>query len=251
MHILVTGGTSGIGENLIKQLDSKENTILFLGRNEAKAQEIIASMKLAKISFIKADLSQPELLESLIVPYLKSCESNIDAFVHCAGIGCAESVRRLRFNLCDNLMKTNFLSFVEILRCLVRLKKNDTSLTVVAISSISAKIPFPNLSLYAASKGALEAFVRTASIELAKSNVCINALAPGRVDTPMTSTLIDLESKDAYEEKLKQTIQPLGLISPDEIVAYIKFLLSGTAKHVTGSVIEISGGFPVIKDVSI
>ena len=94
-------------------------------------------------------------------------------------------IKKTTYDKFLRLMNINFFSFCEILRCIVGQKKNDATLRVIAMSSIDSFREDPFNQMYAASKVALDSYIRTIPIELNKYNVKINSIQACYVDTPM------------------------------------------------------------------
>ena len=137
-----------------------------------------------------------------------------------------------------NMMNVNFFAAVEISRVLVSQRCNGQSLSnLVFVSSIASQFGSKGHSLYSASKGALDALMRSLAIELAP-RVRVNSVLPGAISTPMTaSTFANQELAD----RLKQQY-PLGLGTADDVAALIEFLISDAARWITGQQFVVDGG---------
>jgi NAD(P)-dependent dehydrogenase (short-subunit alcohol dehydrogenase family) len=135
-------------------------------------------------------------------------------------------------------MDVNFMSALEILRLLVRRKTNGKHLRgVVFISSTASEFGARGFGAYCASKGALDAFMRAAAVELAPQ-VRVNSVLPGATRTAMTETMLS----DAALRQRMEADYPLGLGEPGDIAAAVEFLLSDGARWITGQQLVVDGG---------
>lgn len=235
---VITGATSGVGYALTKVLLEENVKLILIVRSKENADKLIKEFNNTdKIDFAYADLVDIEKISEALAPFK---EVAIDGFVHCAGIVDLQTLRKTTVAKFERLMRVNFLSFVEILRLLTISKKTDRRFRVVAISSVSSFRPDRTNHMYSASKAAMEAFIRSVSVELNNQNVEINCIQPCFVDTPM------LKDQRMYRgesfEKWLASAQPLGVISPDEIAEQIKFMLYKKGTKVTGTSIYMNGG---------
>jgi 3-oxoacyl-[acyl-carrier protein] reductase len=108
---------------------------------------------------------------------------------------------------------------------------------IVNVSSIIAHRPLPGLSNYSASKAALEALTRTVAIEVARRGVTVNAIAPGVVDTELTSDLAQLK-----QEATGTIIPSRRAGTPEDVAGLVRFLASDEAAYMTGATLVIDGG---------
>jgi NAD(P)-dependent dehydrogenase (short-subunit alcohol dehydrogenase family) len=135
----------------------------------------------------------------------------------------------------------NFGAFLELVRNFSKKKFLGTNPSIVGVSSVMASAGQPGRVLYSASKGALEAAVRSMSLELAGSGIRVNAVAPGVVNTE----LIQKAVKEMGDEWIQKQIieQPLGLLDTLDVAQVVMFLLSDATLKVTGSVWAVDAGY--------
>jgi len=113
---------------------------------------------------------------------------------------------------------------------------------VVNLSSVAVSFGIRNAAVYTAIKGALDAFTRQQAVELAPHKVRVNAIAPGPVETPGASTVIDRAGWEARRNKT-----PIGrLATTDELGAAVVYLASDDARSVTGVTLKIDGGITLV-----
>ena len=109
---------------------------------------------------------------------------------------------------------------------------------IINLSSVAGKVGFRGSASYAATKGAVISFVKSAAVELAPRDITVNAVAPGWIDTDMAAPALEGDERD----KVVATI-PLGRLgSADDVAGPIVFLCSKLARHVTGEVLNVNGG---------
>ena len=137
-------------------------------------------------------------------------------------------------------MTTNYWAFLELVKVFTK-KKYSAGSSVVAISSVSARVGWPGGSLYCGSKGALDASMRALALELAPRNVRVNSVVPSNIRTPMYDEIIAVGGDEATRQILAK--QPLGLGEPEDVAHAVAFLLSDAARFITGTQLVVDGGY--------
>lgn len=232
--ILVTGASSGIGRATAQLCDSLGANLIITGRNTDELNKTKSLLKNKCDSFV-ADLSSEEEINQLI-----SKLSNIDGFVHCAGMINPLPVKFLKSKHIDELFKINFSSAVLLSSGLLASKKINENASVVFISSVSAEHPYTGGSLYTASKSALEAFARGLALETSSKKIRVNTVAPALVRTKILEQSEQIYSKEEIEEI--ESRYPLGIGEPIDVANAIAFLLSNSSKWITGTILHMDGG---------
>lgn len=236
--ILVTGASSGIGRETAILLGQVGADVILLGRNESALQETREQMIQSGgncLSIIKYDLSQPDGIAGVIEEAVGSDGRKLDGLAHCAGITAVVPIKNLDCNLLDHIMRTNFYSFVELVKH-YSLRKNNNGGSIVGISSVAAVRAGSGMVAYGASKAAMNAAVISLSKELAKKNIRVNSIMPGMINTRMIQ-----REKETWQDAFKNN-QIMGLGEPIDIANMIAFLLSDAARFITGTNIEMDGG---------
>jgi NAD(P)-dependent dehydrogenase (short-subunit alcohol dehydrogenase family) len=235
---LVTGGGSGIGRATCLQL-AREGARVAVVDIDAEAGEItteIIRVAGGEAIFLRADVAQSADVQGAI-NHLVEKWGRLDVLINNAGTMRFAPVVALEDDDWDRVLTVNLrAAFLFCKYGLPHMRTADGRMggAIVNISSVHAQATTRNVSAYAASKGGLEAFTRALSIEAESSNVRVNAIAPGAVDTPLLWSNPNLQSG---AEKLE------GAVASSESVAHsICFLASDEAQFVSGSVLAVDAG---------
>lgn len=230
--IMVTGASSGIGRATAVLLDSLGAELVLCDRDEENLQKVVAELSHARgIPFDLLSFDDYDGLFSQAVSEGKK----LNGLVHCAGIVSVTPLKIMQPQLIHNIMDINLTSFMMLCSSYSK-RKYSIGGSIVGISAANAHTPQKCMSVYAASKAAVEASVKTMALELAKSNIRINCIAPGAVNTPM--------SQNTDEETLKKIVsrQLLGMCEPSQIASVAAFLLSEASSAITGRTVFADGG---------
>ena len=238
-NILVTGATSGIGRSIVQKLDGESNHLILVGRCPDKLSTL-ASQLTSSTTSLAVDLTDIESISALkqLLP------SRIDGFVYAAGQESIEPIKSVCYKKFDYLMRLHVYAFVEILKMIekAKVKTDEYSTNVVAISSIASDSGGVGQTIYAASKAALEAVVRVLAKELAAKRIRINTVKPGIVDTEMTRRW--MRRIGIADKAQVDSMQLNGMASPEDVASLIFYLLSDESRHIVGTQIKIDGGGP-------
>ena len=238
LHTLITGASSGIGQAIAICLSGERRLILH-GRdterlNQTRARcvdpdrHLIWSYELREIAGLARSLGG----------LIADNGIGIECFVHSAGLLKILPIRTVDHEALAEVMNVNFVSAVEIVSLLVKKRVNRQQLkNVLLISSIISNFGAPGFSMYSASKGALDSFMRGLAVELAPA-IRVNSILPGGIRTAMTdSMLADPEVMTKFARDY-----PLGIGELDDIANAAEFLVSDRSRWITGQQIVIDGG---------
>lgn len=236
-YALVTGASSGMGEEIAKSLSTQYNVILngrsierleFVKAECADGNHIIWNYDLAEIDGVEASLKQ----------LLKDNDVSVSYFVHCAGFMKTVPLKMLTPAIFSESFNVNIISAAMIIKTLVGKKFNQKALkNAVLISSNISNFGAKAFSTYSSAKAGLDGLMRSLAIELAPE-VRINSVLPGGVRTRMTEHMYE------DEELIKRmaSTYPLGLGDVTEIRDAVLFLLSDKARWITGQQLTVDGG---------
>lgn len=235
--ILVTGASSGIGRATAIECSKMGAKVVVTARNEERLKQTLETLEGEGHQMILCDLTNEENLNALVenTPLL-------DGLVCNAGINKLVPIRQLKAADLNYIFSVNTFSPIILLQKLLKKKKIADNASVVFTSSISGiGAAAVGESMYIASKGAISAFVKAATLELSKKGIRVNAVCPGMVVTDM-SDAYDLN--EGENEDLKN--YPLGrYANPEDIAWGIIYLLSNASRWVTGTNMVIDGGLTV------
>ncbi|WP_375434251.1 SDR family NAD(P)-dependent oxidoreductase [uncultured Hymenobacter sp.] len=229
---LVTGATSGIGRAVAVQMGQEGGCVAILGRDVADGREVVREIKAAgsEAIFIRVDLGQDAPLQAAVRKVLATW-GRIDVLVSNAALMTYKPLLKLDPKEWDYVMNVNLRALFRLSQlCLPHMKRG----AIVAVSSVHAHQTTPNVVPYAASKGAIEAFVRGLSLEIPHTHARINAVAPGAVDTPMLWSNPNVKSG---KEKITGQVG-----TPNELAAAICFMASPEASFINGTTLVVDGG---------
>lgn len=243
---LVTGAASGIGAAVAQWLDARGIARLVLV--DADAAGLDALDLRAETRRVAGDVRDEALWNAI-----EAGEPALDHAVLNAGIADGGPIVSLGYEEWRAMLSVNldgmFLSLRTALRLMTRGETNGRS--AVLTSSVAGVKPIAMTAAYGSGKAAVAHLARIAAAEHAGHGIRVNAVAPGRVDTPIwtknahfTAMVEDLGSREAALEKLAEESTPLGrFASAAEMAGQIGFLLSDAAWNVTGTVLVSDGGY--------
>jgi NAD(P)-dependent dehydrogenase (short-subunit alcohol dehydrogenase family) len=241
MTILLTGATSGIGFELLKQLIADGHIVHAIGRDFSKIDSFLQCYK-SQIFIYSFDLNCIDQIEDLF--YKFNLENNkFDGFVHSAGIEETLPLSLYSSERVQRIFKVNVFSGIEILRHFTQKKYCNIGASVVFLSSVMGVLGQPGKTGYCASKAALIGLVKSSALEFSKRKIRVNAVLPGIINTPMTKKLFDQLKASQVEEIEK--MHPLGFGEVEYVAPMILFLLTDKAKWITGQTFVIDGGYSI------
>jgi NAD(P)-dependent dehydrogenase (short-subunit alcohol dehydrogenase family) len=237
LYTLVTGASSGIGKEIAIQLSKKHNIILH-GRQIDRLEKVKLLCDSSNDHLIwQQDLNSINEIESSLESFMMLNQINIEKYVHCAGFMKLSPLKLINVDLITQTFNTNVISSSLITKILTQKNNKNTLKSIVFISSNISNRGAKALSIYGASKGALDTLMRCLAIELAP-NTRVNSVLPGAILTEMTQ---DIFSDEEVVKKIKETY-PLGIGETNDIYQIVDFLLSENSKWITGQQITVDGG---------
>lgn len=237
--ILITGASKGIGFALAKELE-KQGAILLLHASSTEGYERLWTHFGGKgHSLWQSNFFFPQELDASFQPLLDKFGS-LDGYVNCVGVRLRRPVNLLNVSVIQDTFNANFTSYLEVIRIIIKKKRFTAGLSILSISSISAYTGAPGVSIYAASKGALESATRCLAKELHKKNIRINTIVCGQINTEAYQALMDTKSEPVDPVLDRQF---MGLGKPQQVVDIILFMLSEKSAFISGSSIPADGGF--------
>ena len=238
---LITGGSRGIGKAIALDLGKSFNVAVGYSSSKDKGdtvvEEIIKSGGTAIA--VEIDVTNAKSIENAFTT-IEEKFGGIDVLINNAGITKDNILPRLKEDDWNDVIATNLSgSFRTSQRAIKHMIKNKWG-RIIFISSISGIIGNQGQANYAASKAGLIGLAKSISKEMGSRNITVNVVAPGYIDTDMTSFLGD-DEKDNIIEQL--SIKRIG--TPEDIANIVSFLCSDKSEYITGQVIKVDGGLVI------
>jgi NAD(P)-dependent dehydrogenase (short-subunit alcohol dehydrogenase family) len=243
--VLVTGGTKGMGQAVVKRLSGAGATVLTAART-------MPADFLQPELFIQADLATHEGTQK-VIQGVKEKLGGIDIVVHCVGGSTTPPGGALALNDEDwiHSLNWNLLAAVRVDRGLLPIMAEQGSGVIIHFTSIQRRLPLYETTLaYAAAKAALTNYSKGLSNEFSPRGIRINTVSPGFIQTEAADAMIDriATATGSRESALQQLMNSLGGIPlgrpgmPAEVAELVAFLASDRASSITGSEYVIDGG---------
>jgi len=242
-HILVTGGTRGIGAAITRTLvECGATVVAHYNRNEESAQKLKKELG-SSIHLIKADLSGAMEVAQLFSDTLEYFEGRLDGIVNNAGIALSSDIHKNAVEWTDDWLKTMDVNVnaVGLLckRSIVQFQKQENGGRIVNISSRAAfRGDTADYLAYATSKGAVVSLTKSIARAFGKQNIKAFTIAPGFVRTDMAKQFIDQYGEGFALDDIALT----KLTEPEDVSPTIAMLMSGLMDHATGTTIDINAG---------
>lgn len=236
-YTFITGASSGIGRAIAIEL-SKTSRLILHGRNRQKLEETVRLCNGEGHEIWTYDLSNVETLQADFEKFVVDGGYQIDKFVHCAGMVYLTAIKTIDLASYRRIMDTNATSAILLVGSLMKRKiAGSTMKSIVLVSSIAATQATRGKSLYGSSKGVLNSFARASAVELAPK-VRINTVCPAAVHTEMADDIFN----DPVAVAAMNHRHPLGTGRPSDVAGVVAFLLSESARWITGSQVMVDGG---------
>lgn len=219
MRVLLTGGRGGIGSSIKDELVSKGFSVI-----APTSDELDLSSQFHVLKWIDAN-----------------SDLEFDGLVLSAGTNNPQDFNEVETNGYLQILETNVNSNRLLIKAVLPAMQKNRYGRIIAISSSYSTITRSGRSSYSVSKAALEALIRSVSLENAQNNVLANSIVPGFIETPLT-----LKNNDKFQiEKILERI-PMGHMGkPSDVAKLVWFLMSEQNTYITGQSIRVDGGFSI------
>ena len=229
--VFISGASRGIGESLASYFAEKDYYVVGTSRNDFEFKN--ASKNLIPI---KLDITCRESITNCF-DLLKEKNLLPNILINNAGITSDQLFLRMKDNEWDDVISTNLTGVFNLTKIFIKNMIKNREGRIVNISSISGLMGNPGQVNYSSSKAALNGFTKSLAKEVGSRNITVNNVAPGFIDTDMTSFLQD----EAKEEIINSIpLQRLGNV--DDVSKLVYFLASNKASYITGQTISVDGG---------
>jgi NAD(P)-dependent dehydrogenase (short-subunit alcohol dehydrogenase family) len=230
-NILIVGGSSGIGLELVKVLSENYHEIYVGSRTADTLVEIPG------VHHIPMDVTA-ETLD------LETLPKTLQGLVYCPGTIVLKPFQRLTIDDFRNDFNINLLGAVKVIQgCINLLKKSPSGASIVLFSTVAVNTGMPFHASVGSAKAAVEGLTRSLAAEFAP-RIRVNAIAPSLIDTPLAQTLLSSEEK----RKASADRHPLKRIgTPQEIARSAAYLLSDASAWISGQILPIDGGMSSLR----
>jgi len=235
---LVTGASQGIGRACATVLAAAGAKVALCARNQEKLEQVATEIAASggESAVFKMDVASEEEIKSgakAIVAHF----GKVDILVNNAGITRDQLVMRMKRADWDDVINTNLTAPFLLTQAVIGSMLKQRWGRIINITSIFGQIGQAGQANYASAKAGLIGLTMAVAREVGSRNITVNAIAPGFIETAMTSVL-----SDELKESMMKTI-PLGRVGSDLDVAHaVKFLASEEAGYITGEVLKVNGG---------
>ncbi len=237
--VVVTGASRGIGHAIAEELgQAGAKVVVNYAKSKGPAEDLVATLQQSgspESVAIQADVSDPEQAARLIEETIQRF-GRIDVLVNNAGINIDRSMKNLSIEDWSKVIQNDLNGCFYTLKAALPYFTQQKSGKIINISSMNGQIASFGQANYSAAKAGIIGFTRTAALELARSNVTVNAVCPGFIGTEMW---------DGMPDKVKEAVLariPLGRVgTPQEVARAVRYLIVD-GDYITGATLNINGG---------
>ncbi|MEG3638286.1 SDR family NAD(P)-dependent oxidoreductase [Magnetococcus sp. PR-3] len=233
---LVSGGSRGLGLAIVQDLLINNRHVVSFSRRETDAVKELANIDPQRFHFLTGDLSNPEEMTTMVDRVEKEI-GPIEALINNAAVAPDGLLATMGDEMVEQTMDINVTGTLALTKQCIRRMMLRKRGRIINISSVIAQRGFSGLVAYAASKAAMEGATRALAREVGRAGITVNAVAPGYLETEMSSGLGD----NQRQQIIRRT--PLGRLGEvEDIIGPVRFFLSDEARFITGQTLVIDGG---------
>ena len=232
--ILITGASRGLGANFAKVLANDGFRIIGIGRNRINLEKVISNLPNQQLNhhFFELDITDENCVNKQL------SDLNLYGLINNAGIANTKLLHKETYSELSNIIDTNLLGSLNVSNAIIPKMIINKRGKIINIASTLGYRPLSYVGAYSATKAALIQVTKSQSIELARYNICVNALAPGYILTDINRDQLEGETGDLLKKKI-----PLKRFATvDELDTIISMLLNKSNTYMTGAVIAVDGG---------
>ncbi len=239
---IVTGGTSGIGKEIAKIFAENGADIVIFGTNPQKAEEALKEIRQSclsssqEVAFDRVDVGSYAQVEEAFARIFSRWD-RLDILVNSAGITKDNLIMKMSEEEWDRVLDINLKSLFNTCKAVCRQMIRAKSGKIINISSVVGLTGNAGQVNYAASKSGIIGFSKSLAKEFGRKGICVNCIAPGYIETPMTAAL-----PESIKEEMIGKIPMKRLGAPRDIANVALFLASHLSDYMTGHVVNVDGG---------
>jgi len=237
---LVTGGTSGIGKTTAIEFARAGAKVVLTGRREKEGTQVVAEIKKlgGEAAFVRADVAKDADVKRM-VDFTVDKFGRLDIAFNNAGVEWKGPLDQATEAEYRRVFDVNVWGVLNSMRHEIPAMLKNGGGAIVNTSSVAGHVGLAQVSVYIASKHAVEGLTKSVALEFAKQNIRVNAIAPGVIATEMLDRFAGAELRD----QLTSIIPVARIGASEEIAAAVLYLCSDNAKFTTGTSLVVDGGF--------
>lgn len=241
--ILITGATSGIGKSTAQKFGEAGAKVVVSGRRETEGNAVVAAIKAAggEATFVRADVAKEEDVKALVARTVETY-GRLDVAFNNAGVEHVGPLAEATQEEYRRLFDINVWGVISSMKHEIPAMLKNGGGSIINTSSMGGHIGMAGLSIYIASKHAVEGLTKTTALEYAQEGIRVNAVAPGAIETDMITRFAGEEGSDMRAGLA--SMHPMGRMGKaNEIADAVLFLASDAASFITGTSLKVEGGF--------
>ena len=232
--VLVTGASSGLGREVAILLSKMGAKVSIVARRESELKKTISLMEGNIHSYRVLDLADFDKIVETFKELVSIDGQKFDCIAHCAGIAVPIPLRSVSMSNIEQIFSANTYSFMALLKCAAQKRIFNDGGAVVGISSCVGVYGQAANAVYGASKGAMDAFMKSAAKELRPRKIRVNTICPCGIKTEMLANQVVKDIEGEAVESL-----PDYLMLPDKVASIVVALLSDSMQYISGIAIDV------------
>jgi NAD(P)-dependent dehydrogenase (short-subunit alcohol dehydrogenase family) len=236
---IVTGGSRGIGKQIVKALLNEGVKVITGSRTETEIRQLLEEVSNDNLSGTVLDVEDRNSVRSFVDAAI-SLHGKIDILVNCAGVNFRASAEHYPEEEWLKVINVNLNGAFRVCQEAGRHMIERKSGSIINITSMMSHVTTPNQSAYAASKAALAQYTKLLAVEWGKYNIRVNGVSPGYIVTDMSK---DVLLQPDFQQRILDKTPQNRLGAPEEVADAVVFLASDRAAFISGHILAVDGGF--------